>query len=70
MRWVGVWSDLYELVGERRGVRCLLPDGSVVGVEECKAWLQDSVYAGFLVHVEPGWVEGRPGIIVSRSLPE
>ena len=70
MRWVGAWSDLYELVGNRWDVRCLLPDGLIVGLEECKGWLQESVYAGFLVCVGPGWVEGRPGVIVSRSLPE
>lgn len=70
MRWVSAWSDLCEIVGDRPDVRCQLPDGSVVGVEDCKGWLQDSAYAGFRVGVAAGRVEGRPGIIASRSMPE
>jgi hypothetical protein len=48
---------------------CLLPDGSIVGVEECKGWLQQSVYEGFLVRVEAGWVGHRQGVVVSRRRP-
>jgi hypothetical protein len=43
-----------------------LPDGWTVGLEQCKGWLQDSVYGGWFVRVEHGWVKGKPGIVVSR----
>jgi hypothetical protein len=66
MRWVDAWSDLYEIVGQRWDVRCCLPDGRVVDVEGCKGWLQESVYEGYDVRVEPGWVLGKPGVIASR----
>jgi hypothetical protein len=70
MRWIEAWSELFELVGERRNVRCLLPDGVVVDVEGSKGWLQDSVYAGYQVKVGPGYVLGRPGVILFRSKGE
>lgn len=65
-RWIEAWSDLYELVSDRRDVKCLLADERIVDVEECKAWLQNSAYQGWCLKVEPGWVLGREGIIVSR----
>lgn len=67
MRWVDAWNALYDLVGKRRDAPCLLPDGVVVDVERGKAWLQDSVYEGYQVTVQPGHVLGRPGVILLRS---
>jgi len=66
MRWVEAWSDLCELVGDqKRTTQCRLPDGRTVNVEECKGWLQDAVYDGFLVRVERGWVNGKPGVVAT-----
>jgi hypothetical protein len=69
-RWIDAWSDLYEIVRDRAWcTSCLLPDGSVVDFEQCKGWLQDSAYEGYHVEVKQGWVNGRPGVVVSRSRP-
>ncbi|MBD2073443.1 hypothetical protein H6F86_05990 [Phormidium sp. FACHB-592] len=65
-RWIEAWNDLYELAGDRYDVKCLLPDGRVVDLEECKGWLQDAVYEGWRLKVEVGWVRGRRGIIASQ----
>jgi len=70
MRWVNAWTQLLEIVGKRRNVRCQLPDYSVIDVEDCKGWLQDSVYAGYQVEVAEGWVGHQRGVVVSRSQPE
>jgi hypothetical protein len=69
MRWVDAWNALYEIIGRRRGVPCQLPDWSIVDVEECKGWLQRSVYEGYLVQVKAGWVGHKKGVVVSRTLP-
>jgi hypothetical protein len=69
MRWVNAWNELYEIIGSRPCVPCQLPDWSVVDIEECKGWLQQSVYEGYLVHLKAGWVGHRNGVIVSRSRP-
>ena len=66
MHWIGAWSDLAEIVGARWDVPCLLPDGTVVSVEACKGWLQDSAYEGWSVKAEQGWVLGKRGVLVSR----
>ncbi|HYV35527.1 MAG TPA: hypothetical protein VE988_07480 [Gemmataceae bacterium] len=66
MIWIKAWDELYEIVNDRREVPCQLPDSSVVSVEECKGWLQNSVYEGYLVSVETGWVGHKYGIIVKR----
>ncbi len=66
MRWIDAWNDLYDLVLPRHGVKCLLADFTVVDVEACKIWLRDSVYEGYHVRVETGWVLGSPGVIASR----
>ena len=72
MRWIDAWNDLYDVMsdlgGVHYGVKCLLPDGRVVNVEECEAWLQDSAYDRYYLKVDRGWVRGKPGIVVSRSL--
>ena len=65
-RWVESWSDLYELTGSTCSAECLLPDGQIVGLEACKGWLQDSVYGGWIVRVEPGCVKGKAGIVALR----
>jgi hypothetical protein len=68
MRWIDAWNDLFDLVGERRQVNCLLPDGSVVDVATCQGWLQASAYEGYCLKVKAGWVNGKLGAIVSRFL--
>jgi len=67
MLWINAWSDLYEIVQEQHDVRCLLPDGEVVDVEECKGWLQDSAYSGYVPAVTARWVLGKRGVIASRT---
>ena len=65
-RWIDAWNDLQDITGERWQVSCLLPDGSVVNVEICQGWLQESAYEGYYLKVEAGWVLGKQGIVVSR----
>jgi hypothetical protein len=65
-RWIEAWNDLFDLVGERWQVSCLLPDGSVVDTETCKGWLQESAYQDYYLKVEEGWVRGKLGIVVFR----
>lgn len=65
-RWVEAWNDLFDVVGERWQVECLLPDGWIVDIETCKGWLQESAYQGCCLRVEEGWVRGKRGIMVSR----
>jgi hypothetical protein len=67
MRWVDAWNQLHAIVGSRHDVRCLLPDGSTVDLEACRAWLQESVYDGYRVDVQTGWVGHHAGVVVSRS---
>ncbi len=66
MRWVNAWNDMYDIVGDRRDVRCLLPNGQVVDTEACRGWLQEQVYEGWSVKAEPSWVLGKQGIVASR----
>ena len=66
MRWVSAWNDVYEIVGERWNVECLLPNGQIVDTEACREWLQEMVYDGWFVKFEPGWVLGKQGIIASQ----
>lgn len=65
-RWIDAWNDLFDIVGERWQVNCLLPDGSVVDIDICQGWLQDSAYEDYCLKVEEGWVEGKHGVVVSR----
>jgi hypothetical protein len=70
MGWVDAWNDVYDIVGPGRVCPCQLPDWSIVSVDECLGWLQESVYAGYLVRVEAGWVGHRRGVIAHRWLPQ
>jgi len=45
---------------------CLLPECSVVDIETCKGWLQESAYQGYCLQVEEGWVRGKRGVVVFR----
>lgn len=65
-RWIEAWNDLYDLARDRLNLRCLLPDGTIVGIEECKGWLQDSVYTGWRVTVADEWISGARGVMASR----
>jgi hypothetical protein len=67
MRWIEAWNQAHGIAGDRKhAVPCQLPDGTVVGFEECLGWLQDSVYDGYLVGVEAGRVRQGCGIVVRR----
>lgn len=65
-RWVEAWNNLFDIVGERWQVNCLLPDGAIVDIETCKGWLQESAYQGYCLRVEEGWIKGKYGIVVLR----
>lgn len=67
MQWIRAWSDLYELLGDRTDLPCQLPDGQIVDVETCKAWLQNSAYEGFAVQVEAATVRGKRSVIATRT---
>jgi len=66
MEWANAWNDLFDLTKGRWNVRCMLPDYSVISVDDCQGWLQDSAYSGFRVAVRAGFVLGRPGILATR----
>lgn len=67
MLWVDAWNDLYDIIGTREDFPCVLPDYTRVTAEECRGWLQQSVYDRFDVSVSRGWHEGRPAVVVSRQ---
>lgn len=66
MRWVNAWNDLSDIVRDRRDVPCQLPDYTIVSVEDCKGWLQDSAYDGYEVAVQAGWVGHKLGVLATR----
>lgn len=66
MRWVNAWNELYDVIGRREDMPCLLPDGLEISFDQCKGWLQVSVYEGYRVEVGQGWLRGRPAVVVSR----
>lgn len=70
MRWIDAWNDVYNIVPKGRDAPCMLPDWSIVNVDECLGWLQDSVYQGFTVRVEEGWVGHRRGVLAYRTNTE
>lgn len=67
-RRIDALDDLLDVVGYRYEVPCQLPDRSVVDVEACRDWLQDSARDGYHVRVEAGWVGLRRGVVVHRWL--
>jgi len=68
-RWIDAWEDVYELVGGRWGVMCLLPDGTIVDVDACLGWIQDAVYDRRLVTVKQVWIRGKPGVGITVDPP-
>jgi hypothetical protein len=64
-RWIDAWNEVHHIV-DQRNAPCQLPDWSVVTVYDCLSWLQDSVYEGYLVRVESGWVGHQRGVIAHR----
>jgi hypothetical protein len=69
-RWIDAWNDLYDIVGSRTDVRCMLPDGTVVDVEGCKNWLQEQAYDGWEIAVQELKFDGRLEVAASRSRPD
>jgi hypothetical protein len=67
MLWVDAWNDLYDIIAGREDYPCVLPDYSRVSPEECRGWLQQSVYDGVAVTVSKGWYKGRPAVVVARE---
>jgi hypothetical protein len=61
-RWIDAWEAVHELVGGRRDVMCLLPDGTIVDVDTCLGWIQDAIYAHRSISTEKVWIQGKPGI--------
>jgi len=45
------WGTLRRLGGSRDDADCRLPDGSIVGLDECQKWLNESVAGGWVVGV-------------------
>ena len=66
MRWVKAWNAFYDIAADRTDFPCLLPDGKVVDINTCKAWLQDAIYKESLVQVRSGWGLGQRSAIVCK----
>jgi hypothetical protein len=66
MRWIAAWNDLYDIVGQRTDIGCVLPDGQIVDVEACKGWLQESAYEGWHIAIERGTAAGRRVVLARR----
>ena len=64
-RWIEAWESVYRLVGERRDVKCLLPEGAIVDVETCLGWIQRAVYARSAISVATVWISGERGVGVT-----
>jgi hypothetical protein len=64
--WVEAWNQVYDLLQGRTNLPCIIEDGSVVSIDDCLGWLQNSVYEGFSVKIEEGWIGHRKGIIATR----
>jgi hypothetical protein len=45
------WGTLYKLGGEREDVMCQLPDGTIVELNACQKWLNESIASGWMVGV-------------------
>ena len=70
-RWIDAWESVLRLVGERRDVKCLLPDGAIVDVEACLGWIQRAVYAGSAISVTTVWFAGEQGVgVTAVPLPD
>ena len=69
MVWVNAWNDLLDLVGDRHDVACVLPDGTVMTVEQCKGWLQDSAYCGYSLSLNETFHKGCKAIAANRAKP-
>ena len=67
MMWIDMWEQLYAIVGTHNDYPCVLPDYSVVDVDGCTGWLQDTIYKGANPHIAKGWWKGHPAVIVSCS---
>ena len=65
--WVEAWDALLSLSKGVHGFACMLPDGSIVSVEEGLGWLQRSVYEGGAVSVSPQYLLGKPGAVLGCS---
>jgi hypothetical protein len=52
--------------GKKGAVNCSLPDDSVVDIETCQGWLQNSAYESYYLKVEEAWVKGKCGMAVAR----
>lgn len=65
--WVQAWDELLGLSRGQPGFLCLLPDGSMVDVEAGLGWLQEAVYQGRSVSVEPMHLRGKPGAHLSSA---
>ena len=68
-QWIDAWNDLFDIVGSRTDVRCKLPDGTVVDLENCKGWLQEQAYAGWHVGVQESKFGDRLEVVASRWRP-
>jgi hypothetical protein len=50
-----------------QGSNFCLPDWSIISVDECLGWLQDSVYQGYAVRVQEGWATGTRSSFSARD---
>ena len=45
------WGTLRKLGGNREEIMCQLPDGSIVELDACQKWLNESIASGWMVGV-------------------
>jgi hypothetical protein len=65
-QWIDAWNEVHNIVRDQRNAPCQLSESSVVTVDDCLGWLQNSVYECYLVRIESGWVGHKRGVIAHR----
>ncbi len=63
-KWIDAWSELYDLIQDNNEIKLLLPDWSVVSLDDMQGWLQESAYQNKTFRFEWTWYKGQKALQV------
>lgn len=63
-KWIDAWNELYDLIQDNNEIKLLLPDWSVVSLDDMQGWLQESAYQNETFRFEWIWYKGQKALQV------
>ncbi len=65
--WIEAWNKLYDILNENPQIKFTFDEINEVSMDECQAYIQNTVYSGFMINFNYTYLKGKKAYKVSKG---